>query len=103
MKLIFSIVLIFSTLTVAAQVGLSAENHLDKTEFPPFFTFKKVFAPPVSNDRNRVNNPVPLVYSYDKLAFFCKVEVKLENAVKFPVKFRLGSVDYVDRLEGKRD
>lgn len=47
------------------------------------------------------NTPVPLVYSYKKLAFFCKVDVQLENVVKFPVKFRLGSVEYVDYLEGK--
>ncbi|MEM1121054.1 MAG: hypothetical protein AAGJ18_11450 [Bacteroidota bacterium] len=45
---------------------------------------------------------VPLVYAYKDLAFFCKVEVQLEKAVKLPVKFRLGSVDYVDYLEGKR-
>ncbi|MFN7118231.1 MAG: hypothetical protein ACK4TA_15630 [Saprospiraceae bacterium] len=46
---------------------------------------------------------VPIVYSYHNLAFFCKVEVKLEKAVKLPVKFRLGDVEYVDRLEGKRE
>jgi len=38
---------------------------------------------------------------YDNLALFCKIEVRLEKATKFPVKFRLGEVDYVDRLEGK--
>ena len=45
---------------------------------------------------------MPLVYAYKDLAFFCKIEVQLERAVKLPVKFRLGSVDYVDYLEGKR-
>ncbi|GJM33008.1 MAG: hypothetical protein DHS20C18_20090 [Saprospiraceae bacterium] len=38
---------------------------------------------------------------YEDMAFFCRLEVKLENAVKFPIKFRLGDVQYVDRLEGK--
>ncbi len=46
---------------------------------------------------------MPLAYAYKDLAFFCKIEVQLEKAVKLPVKFRLGSVDYVDYLEGKRD
>jgi len=46
---------------------------------------------------------IPLAYAYKDLAFFCKIEVQLERAVKLPVKFRLGSVDYVDYLEGKRD
>ncbi len=43
----------------------------------------------------------PGVYNYHHLAFFCKIEVQLEKASKFPVKFRLGDVNYVDRLEGK--
>ncbi len=36
------------------------------------------------------------------LAFFCRVEVKIDQAVGLPFRFRLGSVDYVDYLEGKR-
>jgi hypothetical protein len=50
-----------------------------------------------------VKPTVPVIYSYHNLAFFCKMEVKLEKAVKMPIKFRLGDVDYVDRLEGKRE
>ena len=46
---------------------------------------------------------IPLVYAYKDLALFCKLEVKLEKVAKLPIKFRLGSVDYVDWLEGKRD
>ncbi|MEM6879069.1 MAG: hypothetical protein AAF544_10950 [Bacteroidota bacterium] len=38
----------------------------------------------------------------DHLAFFCRIELHLEKATRMPIKFRLGSVDYVDRLEGKR-
>lgn len=51
------------------------------------------------------SNPqqIPLVYAYKHLALFCKLEVKLEQTVQLPVKVRLGSVDYVDWLEGKRD
>ncbi len=45
---------------------------------------------------------MPQAYAYKDLAFFCKIEVKLEKVAKMPVKFRLGSVDYVDYLEGKR-
>ncbi len=36
------------------------------------------------------------------LAFFCRQEIKFEKITKIPFKFRLGSVQYVDYLEGKR-
>ena len=45
--------------------------------------------------------PIPSAYCYQNLAFFCKVEVKLEKFSTFPIKFRLGSVPYVDSLEQK--
>lgn len=41
------------------------------------------------------------IYRYDDLAVFCKIEVKMEKASGFPVKFRLGEVNYVEKLEGK--
>ncbi len=34
--------------------------------------------------------------------FFCKQELKLQKAIKVPFVFRLGSVQVVDYLEGKR-
>lgn len=45
----------------------------------------------------------PKAYSYNDLAFFCKVEVQIEKAAKIPFKFRLGDVRYVDYLEKKID
>ena len=36
------------------------------------------------------------------LGFFCRQEIKLESTIKFPVKFRLGSVQYCDWYEGKK-
>lgn len=36
-----------------------------------------------------------------QLPFFCNKELQLQKAVGFPVKFRIGSVEYCDRLEGK--
>lgn len=37
------------------------------------------------------------------LGFFCKQEIKLQKVIKFPFKFRIGSVETVDYLEGKRN
>lgn len=36
------------------------------------------------------------------LGFFCKQEIKFEKTAKIPFKFRLGSVEDCDRMEGKR-
>ena len=40
-------------------------------------------------------------YYSSRLGFFCKQEIKLEKATKIPFKFRLGSVQYCDWMEGK--
>lgn len=37
------------------------------------------------------------------MATFCRLELELEKATKFPIKIRIGEVQYVERLEGKYD
>lgn len=44
---------------------------------------------------------IPQAWSHRDLAFFCKLEVKLEKATNFPIKFRLGEVQYAENREGK--
>ena len=52
---------------------------------------RPIFLPPV----------IPANFYASHLPFFCSTELKVQKALKFPVKFRLGSVEACDRLEGK--
>lgn len=38
-----------------------------------------------------------------QLGFFCKKELKLESVTRIPFRFRLGSLQYNDWLEGKKN
>lgn len=61
-----------------------------------------------SKGRSNVNSffnstvkPVPSGFYFNSLGFLCQKELQMEKVIKFPVKFRLGSVAYTDQMEGK--
>lgn len=40
-------------------------------------------------------------YYTKQLGFFCRQELQIEKAAKFPIRFRLGNLNYVNALEQK--
>ena len=58
----------------------------------------------IPSEKNNLVNFLNLenkAYNYNDLAPFCKLEVAIERAANFPIKIRLGEVQYVERMEGK--
>ncbi len=49
---------------------------------------------------NLLNLPTSRTY-INNLGFFCRQELKLDKVLAVPVRFRLGSKEYVDWMEGK--
>jgi len=46
---------------------------------------------------------VPANFYVENLGFFCKQELKFQAATQLPIKFRVGSVQYTDWMEGKNN
>jgi hypothetical protein len=70
----------------------------------PKLTGLHVFDTSVKSSLRILPSPAMMIkpaFSIQNLAFFCRQEIKFEKATGIPFKFRLGSVQYVDYLEGK--
>lgn len=48
-----------------------------------------------------MNAPLPQNFYTQHLPFFCKKELQVQKLTGIPVKIRIGSLDYVNKLEGK--
>lgn len=85
MKLGLSLILFFSICFSA-----SAQSAQQKLRYPQ----------PDSLQLNKLPAIAPDLYTKN-FSFFCRKELQLEKTTKIPFRFRLGSLNYCNYLEGK--
>jgi hypothetical protein len=101
------IFLIFCTIFVVggAFSQQMPQNSVKRTwgivEKKPVNTAFAVHSLPTSPQKQP--SPIRPDFYATNLGFFCKQEIKFEKATKISFKFRLGSVQQCDWLEGKRN
>lgn len=92
MKWLLLLIINFNVAVLAAQKNIEFDNQpKDSTLFSLPFKEKRNYIKPVSFNE---------IY-HNQLGFMCQQEVKLEKATKTSLRFRLGSVEYTDKMEGK--
>ena len=101
------------TLLTACYYGLQAQLTLDHIAFTPMHQVEIPSMGPNDVKRDAAESTAPRdevnMMSQPKVgfknlycpAFFCRVEDAIAKSSKVNFKFRLGSVNYVDALEGK--
>ncbi len=78
---------------------LHAQTRIDSSKE------KKMISPQLYKNIYFLNPPLPNSipgnFYAKQLPFFCSKELQVQKLTGFPIKFRLGSVEYCDKLEGK--
>lgn len=116
MKLIFktSLLVLFiivgNTINSQNAIGVQLNKDLFKTGKEYYFSLPVILSifnsqfyhfKSSSDATSKQIDLSEIAFDCNDLATFCRLELKLEKATKFPIKFRLGEVQYVERMEGK--
>ncbi|HEY1020638.1 MAG TPA: hypothetical protein VGE25_16665 [Sediminibacterium sp.] len=76
---------------------ISAATSFAQTGTPIFSNKQK----DIDSLKNIPLRLLPQDYYSNHLGFFCKKELQVEKLTRIPFRVRLGSLDYVNTLEGK--
>jgi len=117
--------ILFFCMIFVVRAAFGQENGLNSPAYKGFFTVPVQDTPHFCNislvkkgnkyylghpfkkntvQQNCNDQPVPVIsnnFYTQNFGFFCKKELQLEKITKIPFKFRLGSVQQVDWMEGK--
>jgi hypothetical protein len=93
--------MIFVTQIIFAQKTYEKKHNLLMQELA-----KSTVSTTLSSHASKKNSISPTLFLSpqfysSKLGFFCKQEINFDKITKIPFRFRLGSVEQCDRLEGK--
>src|SRR6478735_3623514 len=87
--------LLFSVSVLQAQTSRDSVKHIAFQLLPAYNSFALLKQSPLQNN-------LPGNCYAKQLPFFCSKELQVEKKVGVPIKFRLSTVEYCDKLEGKR-
>lgn len=86
---------------VVAGASAQKNDSLNLLKVPVNQLVQRISIQASSCNVTLVKLPVSPTYYAERLSFFCKQEIKLDKFSLIPVRFRLGSMEACNRLEGK--